>query len=204
MAGKGVSDDYIREDLVTRRRAERAADLRELWITVILIAVCLAVVWCKTVWLEPVSVSGRSMEQTLKSGDLLVIDKIAKPERGDVVVFDRGDSSYIKRVIALGGDSVLISDGKVFLKRKGETQYLPLSEDYAYGVTNVFDGERYVNGREEFIVEDGKFFALGDNRGNSTDCRVWKSQPIGSIRGVVPEFIIKYKDTFLGRLYKFL
>lgn len=204
MVGKGGVDGFIREDLVAKRYAENAADRRELWITVILIAVCLAVVWCKTVWLEPVQVSGRSMEKTLENGDLLVINRIVEPKRGDVVVFSRNGSSYIKRVIALGGDVVRISDGKVFLKRSGETRYTLLSEDYVCDVTKVFDGKEYVIGTKDFVVEEGTFFALGDNRINSTDCRVWGCLTVDCIRGVVPEFVIKYKDTFLGGLYKFL
>ena len=131
-------DDYITPDLLTVELNEQKGRRRDMWITAVLVLICLMVVWTKFVWLEPIQVSGDSMNDTLVNGNMLVLDRLASPNYGDVVVFTKGGTPYIKRVIALGGDSVMIMDGNLYLKKSGQTEYVIQNEEYAKGRTYMY------------------------------------------------------------------
>ncbi len=106
-------------------------------------------------------VVGSSMEPSFEPGQRLVINKLAyrfsDPQRGDVIIFHpptNGSVDYIKRVIAVPGDTVEIKSGKVYVN--GEM----LPEPY------IADPPMYNLKRE---IPDGYYFVLGDNRNNSND-----------------------------------
>lgn len=82
--------------------------------------------------------------------------------------------SYIKRVIALEGDHVKIENNTVYVN--GE----PLEEDYLQDDV-VTESEVFY----DFIVPEGYFFAMGDNRSKSTDCRVIGCIPLEKLEGIV-------------------
>ena len=208
--------NYLVRDLVSERRGAARRELNDIVITTLLICVCLFVLWTKLVWLEPIQVNGASMEDTLQHEDLLVLDRLASPDYGDVIVFTEksvyteSDGSaktipYIKRVIALGGDSVKIYKGNVYLKKKGETEYSLLEEDYAKGQTYMYlANKQIVSAPVTFYVEEGEFFAMGDNRENSIDCRRLGPLSLDCVDGVVHDFFIRNKDGNFAFLYKFL
>lgn len=111
-----------------------------------------------------VGVSGDSMKNTLHDGDRLVlVTQLYKIERGDIIVVTRaGEEPYIKRVIAVAGDTIDIDgeNGLVLLNGKA------VKEDYvAGGFTPAFEFEG------PYTVKDGEVFAMGDNRMWSLDCR---------------------------------
>lgn len=91
-------------------------------------------------------------------------------------VLEINKKSYIKRVIALPGEYVEIRDGKVYIDGK------ELEEDYLVDgiVTDVEDG--YYNG---FTVPENCVFAMGDNRNDSVDCRIFGCIPLDKIEGTV-------------------
>ncbi len=90
-------------------------------------------------------------------------------------VLEFNKTSYIKRVIGVGGDHILIEDGKVYLN--GEL----LEEDYLpEGTYTARTGEFY-----DIIVPEGYVFAMGDNRTQSIDCRVFGCIPIEKIESKV-------------------
>lgn len=83
-------------------------------------------------------------------------------------------TSYIKRVIGLPGEHIEIKDGKVYINgEKLEELYLQ---------TDVITESNIFN---DFIVPDGYLFCMGDNRQNSTDCRVLGCIPFEKIEGIV-------------------
>lgn len=138
-------------------------------------------------------VDGESMVPTLdggvtgrtNDGDTLLLNMLGSPERGDIVVFTYDwngvtPHALVKRVIALPGDRVEISDGKLFLN--GELLDEPyLKED----MDHFYDGF-------SVTVPDGHFFAMGDNRNNSTDSRAIGCVPQDKLIGVC--FLIASDD----------
>ena len=115
---------------------------------------------------QPVKVEGTSMLPGLDDQERIFINKFVyhlEPiERGDIVVFryPRDTSkSYIKRVIAVGGDRVRIQDGQVFVNgRRVREPYVP----------NEYDDDRSY---PDTIVPENSYFLLGDHRSSSSDSR---------------------------------
>lgn len=90
-------------------------------------------------------------------------------------VLEVNKESYIKRVIGVAGDHVLIEDGKVYLN--GEE----LKEEYlAEGMQTPRTGHYY-----DITVPDGYVFAMGDNRTGSKDCREFGCIPLEKIESKV-------------------
>lgn len=127
---------------------------------------------------QPVRVEGTSMQPRLHDNDRLFINKFVyrfeKIHRGDVVVFHYPvdpTKSFIKRVIALPGDDVRISDGVVFLNGKA------LTEPY---VPSRFEDDR---SSSEEIIPKGTFWVMGDHRSISMDSRDFGPVPRNDIYG---------------------
>lgn len=133
------------------------------WVSMLIGAILVAVV-VFTFAFRVVGVSGDSMCNTLQDGDRLVlITQLYKLDRGDIVVVCReGEEPYIKRVIALAGDTIDIDDEKGCVLLNG----VVLDEPYVLGGFTPafnFDGP--------YTVKEGEIFAMGDNRLWSLDCR---------------------------------
>lgn len=165
----------------------------------IILAVYLVLLFFRMFVYAPVQVVGRSMMPTLKSGDMLFADKTAAIRRGDVIVFsdESKDKSYIKRVIGIAGDEIMIKDGVVYRSENGGDFY-PLEEEYVSSLT--------LSEKVRYSVPAGRLFVLGDNRINSSDSRY---STIGmpktsSVLGVVPEWVINSKDNFLTKLLTYI
>lgn len=145
-------------------------------------------------------VVGSSMKSTLTGaiatdrpgGDYVYICKYLQPRRGDIVVIDVGDRSLIKRVIALGGESVRLEDGVLYLKDKnGEEEYM-VEEPYVDAANNQ---NKFKNTFDEVVVPEGYVFCMGDNRDNSEDSRgVYGCMSVNSIVGVVTGWSIQCKS----------
>lgn len=133
------------------------------WVVSILIAVVLAF-FIRYFIVELYMVEGPSMRPTLVNSERLVVNKFIyrfkQPERGDVLVFryPRDPSrDFIKRVIAVAGDTIEIKDGRVFLN--GQLQ----NEPYIL--------EKTRSSYSLATVPEGTIFVMGDNRNNSEDSR---------------------------------
>ena len=195
------------------RRSEGGGDLKDKkssgWVsTLILAIICLFVAFVNFSWFYCVKVDGDSMNSTLSTGDYLAVDKLATPERGDVIVFTgsfagASEKSYIKRIVAVEGDTVRIADGKLFLQKSGETAFILIDESYyptVIGQTfSLNAGESY-----QKLIPEGHVFVLGDNRENSRDSRLFGFIPVECIDGVVHQTMIDGKDGFLGKICEYV
>lgn len=149
---------------MTRKQLVREAII---WIVEIILVILLAY-FITAFGVEKTTMVGSSMEATLKNEDKILINKMiyrfTSPKRFDIIVFKsagREHSYYtIRRVIGLPGETIQITDGKVYIN--GEV----LEEEI-----NV---EKVSNGglaKEPITLEEDEYFVLGDNRNGSEDSR---------------------------------
>lgn len=139
------------------------------WMRDLAFSVLLAIILIVFIY-QPVKVEGTSMMPALTDQERIFINKfnyrfgISNIERGDMVVFwfplDKS-KSYIKRIIALPGDTIQIDNGTVILNGK------PLREDY------VPDKYRDHQSYPATVVPPDNYFVLGDHRSSSNDSRAW-------------------------------
>lgn len=141
-----------------------------------------AVLFIRTFITKPFLVSGSSMEPNFYNGDYLLVDELSyrvkKPERGEVIVFKypgNPKSYYIKRIIGLPGERVVISGG-VVTAIKGDKKII-VKEDYI-NPTRTFSNH-------EIELKDNEYFVMGDNRNFSYDSRNWGPLEENKITGVV-------------------
>jgi len=137
------------------------------WLKSVVVALILALIIREFVF-TPVLVSGKSMEPTFQNDNRVVISKMHTLDNFDMIVFHAPgvEGDYIKRVIGLPGDVVVMEDDRLYIN--GE-EYL---EDYVEKNKNqVFEGQKLT---QDFEVEvpEGHLYVLGDNRRNSTDSRI--------------------------------
>lgn len=157
--------------------------MRELLHFLRLVAIALLVVLPIREWVgEPIYVASPSMEPTLKTGTMLILDKMTlcfrAPKRGDILSFrspvERRD--LLKRVIALPGETVELRRKAVFINGQS------LAEPYA---VHSRSGEDLVGDTMgPLLVPPGHYFMLGDNRDESSDSSVWKDADGNPVRFV--------------------
>lgn len=140
-----------------------------------------AVILIRTFVVQPFLVYGQSMEPTFDSGDYLLINELTyhfkAPQRGEVVVFKYpGDrtSYFIKRIIGLPGERVIIENNQVSIFSQGQQKLL--HENYILSSTP---------GYYKITLGPNQYFVMGDNRNYSFDSRYWgpldRSAIIGSV-----------------------
>jgi signal peptidase I len=135
--------------------------------------------------IQAVHVVGSSMNPSLQNNDLVIASRLDyrlhKPDRGDIVIVkDPYDPSqnFIKRVIGLPGDHVLIRAGHVYVNS------VRLDEPYVYpGWTTTASWPAFPNQSDGDTVPAGSYFVLGDNRDNSNDSRSFGYISEGKIEG---------------------
>lgn len=148
--------------------------VREL-LEVVLLAVVLAFL-IRSFLFEVYRVEGSSMETTLHSGDRVVVNKWVYlwglPKRGDVIVFEYPkdpERDFIKRVVAVSGDTVEMRRGKVYV-----------NGHLLHEVPSALSDTETV---APHVVEPDTVWVLGDNRGNSDDSRAFGPVKLSEIRG---------------------
>jgi len=162
--------------------------------------------------IEPFQIPSGSMLPTLEVGDFILVNKyayglrlpvagtkvasIGDPERGDVMVFrfpEDGSTNYIKRVIGLPGDRIRYRGKQLFINDKLVAREfvarLPPMERWREQVGGV-EHDIYLtmgrvagNGEGEWLVPEGHYFVMGDNRDNSNDSRFWGTVPDSHVVG---------------------
>ena len=173
--------------------------------TVITLVVALGIAWLGQAFVvKPYRVPTPSMVPTLEPGDRVLADRLtldfSNPGRGDIVVFHPphclpghndstgvcttpdlklrsglANTTFVKRVIGLPGETVWARGGHIFVKDKGKTA-VQLHEPYTDGQpTNDLPKER---------IPSGYYLMLGDNRSISEDSRTWGLEPRGGMIGI--------------------
>ncbi len=154
----------------------------------------------------PVCVDGISMKPTLEDGDWLYADAKATPARGDIVIVDvseyRDEYGHllfhegaepilfiVKRVIAVEGDRLYCKDNQVYLKKKGESVYVPLDEPYAYYAPPPAVPLSF----SEVEVGKDELYLMGDNRLSSHDSTEVGTLLVKDVLGVIPSWALENK-----------
>lgn len=137
------------------------------------IIIVITVVIIRTYVLTPVIVSGTSMDDTLKNGELLLLKKYDKSyERFDIVVFDYGDSKLVKRIIGLPGETLEYKDGVLYINGEEiEDPFALATKDFKLSDLNID------------VIPEGYYFVMGDNRSNSSDSRIIGPISVETING---------------------
>ncbi len=123
--------------------------------------------------IEPFLVVGTSMDTTFGNGQYLMVDQVSyhfhDPSRDDVIIFKYPASPekyLIKRIIGLPGETVISDKGKITIQNAAHPTGFPLNEDYVLPEHRTFDSFQITLGPTEYFV-------MGDNRGVSSDSRIW-------------------------------
>lgn len=166
--------------------------IKDIIIDIVIVA---AIVIVFSIFIKPIIVDGESMEPTLKDRDYLFLSRqayrVGEPKRGQIVVFPVGDDKlYIKRVVALPGETVSIHDGKVFVNGKAQDQAFTKEGTTLEGIA----------GKNTITVPQGQLFVMGDNRNHSEDSRFIGCINIQDVTGVVVVRLWPLKD--IGTLQK--
>lgn len=157
-----------RKDRQEEIEEEKPNVMRELLGMLVYVGVVLAITFLIITFVgQRTHVSGESMENTLDDGDQLIVDKLTyrfhDPERFDIIVFPfryKDNTYYIKRIIGLPGETVLIADGEIYIN--GEL----LKESYGREVMQDAG-----LAAEPITLGEDEYFVLGDNRNYSSDSR---------------------------------
>jgi signal peptidase I len=141
------------------------------WVVEVVVIVAAAFVLALLVQqfiVKPFAIPSPSMEPTLVEGDRVLVNRLIyhfrSPEKGDVIVFhppDRpGSDPFIKRVVAVSGDTVAVRDGVLWVNDVAQDE--PYIKEYP--IVEEFPETR---------IKPGYVWVMGDNRNNSGDSRVF-------------------------------
>ena len=158
-------------------------------------AVILALI-VRTFFVQAFKIPTGSMRPTLMEGDRILVNKmiygakipfthwslpeIAKPQRGDVVVFHAPDDKhrdFIKRLVAVGGDQVEIRDFHLWVNGK------PITDPPVFRQIVYYNRGTFGDTGKPVVVPPHCYFFLGDNSASSRDSRYWGFLPENQVIG---------------------
>jgi signal peptidase I len=159
------------------------------------VAILLALV-IRTFVVQAFKIPSSSMEPTLLIGDHILVNKFiygvripfvggrllpfTSPERQDVIVFvypEDPSKDFIKRVVAVGGDTVEVRDKKVHVNG------VPAEDPHAFYAEGGKSRRDKRDNMPATVVPEGKLFVMGDNRDRSYDSRFWGFVDVGDVKG---------------------
>jgi len=168
------------EQPVAARRRPILQQIRQMFMVAVLAAASYLVV--SHFLLQTVKVVGMSMSPTLRDSQMYLLNRwiymVRHPNRAEVIVLrDPLDNGFsVKRVVALPGDTVVVTGGKVLINGR------QLNEPYLRGRPTFATS----NLKEQiFTCGKDQYFVLGDNRGNSIDGRMYGPIPKQNIMGML-------------------
>lgn len=164
------------------------------WVESIVIAFILAL-FIRTFFIQAFKIPTGSMRMTLIEGDRILVSKFrygpkipftnfrlpgfTKPQRGDIIVFiypEDPKRDFIKRLVALGGETVEIKDGGIYINGQ-HIEMQPIKNTYYY------NRGQYGQELRPMKVPEDCYFVLGDNSASSKDSRYWGFVPEKSVIG---------------------
>ena len=158
-----------------RQKAYNKALRGTIYVLTIVAAVAVLIA---TLILPVLQIEGKSMEPTLSNGDIVLLIKTTRFERGDLCAFTWNNKLLVKRVIGLPGDWIEIdTDGTVY--RNGEKLDEPYVDQQAFGECDL---------EFPFQVPQEQYFVIGDMRESSIDSR-------NTMIGCIP------KDQIVGKVF---
>ena len=136
------------------------------WIKAILLCVAIVII-CREFIFTPVKVEGKSMMPTFEDNNRIIVSKMSKVERFDMIVFHSPVSNehYIKRVIGLPGDSVEVKDDVLHINN------IIYDEPYLQENKKMLSTQENLTDDFKVTVPEGSFYVMGDNRKKSSDSR---------------------------------
>lgn len=133
---------------------------------------------------QPFLVSGASMVPNFQNGDYIMVDeltyRVREPQRGEVVVFRAPtdpSTFFIKRIIGLPGERVVLADNKVTIYNDAHKDGFILDESYLPKTIST-------QGSTDTTLKDKEYFVMGDNRPYSYDSRSWGVLPREDVVGM--------------------
>lgn len=139
-------------------------------LSIIIIFICIFIILIRLFIVDYKLVDGNSMLNTIKKGDVVIIDKINDNFNRYDIVAVKLDNYVVKRIIGLPGDKIECKGGKIYINDN------IISENYVNGVTEDF---------QPLIIPNNEYFVLGDNRENSIDSRVYGTIKLNNIVGKI-------------------
>jgi signal peptidase I len=168
----------------TSRRRAGLGCLLELVETLVLTLVIFFVV--QNFVAQPFQVKGDSMEHSFEPDDYVLVDKLSPHwdpySRGDVVVLQPPEgwaaetTPFIKRVIGVGGDTIQVKDGLVYVNGTA------LDEPYLFADANGAS-QPTTSDEPQWLVPTNDIFVMGDHRQQSADSRLFGPIPVTSVVG---------------------
>ncbi len=165
---------------------KKLSSFYRIWLPVIIFAVILLTILpfiIRAIYLEPYQLPSASMRPTLLIGDHIFCNKTVKGKdvaRGDIIVFRYPDDRrkmFMKRAVALPGDTVEIRDKKLFINEKFvEEDYIINLDSHIYETRDNFG---------PVTIGDNYLFVLGDNRDSSHDSRFFGPVPFSDVNGKI-------------------
>ena len=196
---KGALADYDDNKCCKAQGAKIMKTMKQImsWVVPIVIGLLIAVL-IRTFIMQPVRVDGPSMLPNLHNNERVLTWKLAKIHRGSVVVFDADGvdpqvsqrTYYVKRVIAVPGDTVAAKDGKLYVNGKEVRQQYINRYQRTQGTGNwtlksISVQNSWLKNSGATKVPKGEYFVLGDHRSVSNDSRYYGFVPKEKVLGVV-------------------